>query len=147
MSSLYQRFRYRYFARAVTVITVMIFLISLAISMIDLLIDQEDEPHFKYGAIMTLISWLMFALFGILCFAIRKVLWVQRLVCPLLTIYLFVLVILGEATKNDDATVIFAKGMIGLAASFYILVMFNEAWLINLAVFVPCSIVCLITSG
>ena len=96
MKVLYQRFRSRYYARAVTAITILIFCISLAISLIDLSSDDKS-PHFKYGAILTLVSWLTFALFGILCFAIRKSFWVQRLVSPMLTIYLFVLVILGEA--------------------------------------------------
>ena len=75
MRVLYQRFRSKYYARAVTAITVLIFLISLAISLIDLSSD-EQSPHFKHAAIITLVSWLTFALFGILCFAIRKSLWV-----------------------------------------------------------------------
>ena len=62
----------------------------------------------------------------------------------MLTIYLFVLVILGEAESKVNAPAVFAKGMVGTAAAFYILVMFNEAWLLNLAVFVPSLTICLI---
>lgn len=95
--------------------------------------------------IVRIVSWTFVLLFALLNFPLRKIkvsLPLNRVIksiCPLLTLYLFLIIYFGgiESEKNDP-TALFSVGMIGTAAVYFILVMFNEAWLFNLCFFAPC---------
>ena len=94
------------------------------------------------------VCWTIFATFLILCFCVRRVLWTQRLICPVLTLYLcFALVSVQEENDKTQAASFFAKAIIGTAASFYVLVMLNDCWLTNLIVFTVCMVTCLVVSA
>ena len=88
------------------------------------------------------INWVMVAIFGVMSFCIRKALWMQKLICPLLTIQVFILAIssvpndFDAAGERHNSAELFAKGAIGTSAAFYLLVMLNEAWIINLCLFI-----------
>jgi len=88
--------------------------------------------------VVEIVSWIVLILLCILNFTIRKAVWTQKLVCPLLTIYLFFLLIESDGTEKESVAVLWAKASIGTAAIYYVLVMFNETWVVNVAIFIPC---------
>ena len=88
--------------------------------------------------IVEIVSWATLVILCFLNFTIRRAVWTQKLVCPLLTIYLFFLLIESDGTKKESVAVLWAKSSIGTAAIYYVLVMFNEAWVVNVAIFIPC---------
>ena len=67
--------------------------------------------------------------------------------CPLLILYVNFLASELEFNDQADGPLMYAKGMIGTAANFYILVMFNEAWVLNLIVFLLSVAACLVRAS
>ena len=62
---------------------------------------------------------------------------------------MYVSFLASELEFNDqpNGPLMYAKGMIGTAANFYILVMFNEAWVLNLIVFLLSVGACLVRAS
>ena len=90
MKVVYQRSNYKFYAKSILLITLVIFLIALVLELLNLTLDEKP---FKNDRLVTIINWSTFLIFAIMSFCVRKALWVQKLVCPFLTIYIFLLVI------------------------------------------------------
>ena len=142
MSQLYARDNQKYYVRAVIVSTVLLFVLALTVEIITQTASGDDQKPFEDPIVVSAINWVMVAIFGMMCFCIRKALWMQKLICPLLTIQVFILAISSVPNdfdiggKQHNSAELFAKGAIGTSAAFYLLVMLNEAWIINLGVFI-----------
>ena len=78
--------KFTFYARSTILITIFLFLIAAALQVQSLFI--EDFIEAENGKIFTLVSWLIVLIFVVLCFVIRKALWAQKLICPLLTVYI-----------------------------------------------------------
>ena len=65
----------------------------------------------------------------------------------MLTVYIYLTFFLGEVNEEAGASLLLGIGMIGSSGSLWILVMFNESWLLNLAFFVPCQGVAMHQAG
>lgn len=145
---LYGRANKSYYARSTIMITVTMFLIALIMQVLGSMATKTSPS----SNLVTIVAWAGFLIFLLLCVATRKYLLVQRLVCPLLTIYVTVIAVFGiegpagEAQRGVDVDggMLFARAMIMTAALFYVLAMFNELWLVNLIVFTVCSVCALI---
>ena len=110
----------------------MIFLIAVVLEVVNLTLDKKP---FANAIFLTIINWSAFVIFAIMSFFIRKALWVQKLVCPFLTIYIFCLVIQSDPSIEMNSAILFAKAIIVMPALLYSLVMFNEGWLLNTGIF------------
>ena len=80
-------------------------------------------------------------MFAIMSFCVRKALWGQKLICPMLTVYIFLVVIMSDPSVDMDSAILFTKFMLGMQAVLYTLVMFNEAWFINTGIFTLCNVI------
>ena len=117
-------------------ITLFLFAVSLALEIVNLTAEQKP---FKNANLVSIINWATCAIFAIMSFCIRKALWGQKLVCPILTVYVFLVVIQSDPAAEMTSAILFTKAMLGTQAVSYILVMFNEAWLINTGIFTLCA--------
>ena len=146
MKVLYQRANFKYYARASVLITLFLFLLTLGLQ----LLDSTDNGGVELdgGVVFIAVCWAIFACFLVICFCIRRLLWTQLLVAPILTIYIcFALISVREEGVKTEASTFFAKGIIGTAAAFYVLVMFNDSWLVNLIVFTICMVATLVSAS
>ena len=65
----------------------------------------------------------------------------------MLTIFVSLIVTLVEPKSGVDSNLLYSRAMIGTAALFYLLVVFNEAWLVNTVVFTACTVCILLKTG
>ena len=138
MASNYERANQWYFVRSTIMISATLFVIALAVQ-IDSATAVESHPN---SMLLTIVGWASFAIFLSLCLALRKFLFLQHLVCPILTIYVTFISVFAVEDSNSalgvDDGVLFARALIMTAALFYVLVMFNHCWLVNFFVFILC---------
>ena len=98
----------------------------------------NEDPMFRNPALVSIVNAAVLIIFTFLCFVVRKGTWAQLLLCPFLTIYSHLLFCQWKGLAEDGVGVLWARTSIGTVATFLILVVFNEAWLVNLAVYIPC---------
>ena len=138
----------KFFKRAVFMITVLLLIVSLAVEITS---RVDDSPRLTSSLLISIVNWAAVVIFALLNIALRKVLWVQKLVCPLLSLFIFVHLIESHSYEEDlldvNSVVIFVKVSIGQAALYYAMVMFNQAYLLNLVVFSPGIVLLLLQAG
>ena len=134
----YQRSKYKYYVKSVLLVTLFLLIVSLTLEAVNFL---ADEKPFKNPILVSIINWATFLIFAIMCFCIRKAFWGQKLVCPILTVYVFLVVIQSDPAVDMNSAILFTKAMLGMQAVSFILVMFNEAWFINTGIFALCTVI------
>ena len=119
----------------------MLFLISIVLEIFNVTLEEE---LFKNAILVTIINWSTCVIFVLMSFCVRKALWVQKLVCPFLTVYIFLVVIQSDPSVDINSAILFAKAMLGSQAVLYVLVMFGESWLVNTGIFTICAGMCML---
>ena len=133
--ALYEAKNKRFYARTTILLLILIILVAGACASMSLL---SDDPIFENPMVVTIVNGAMAIIVAFLVGVIRSGNWAKRLICPILTIYIHVLFNEWQGMEEESVGVLWARTSLGTAAFYFVLVIFNEAWLINLAVFTPC---------
>jgi hypothetical protein len=136
MKEVYAKDNHRFYSRAVLLITVLLF---VGCSGFEMSIQSSDTHPFSNKVFLSIVSWTTLIIFSILNFIIRRALWTHVLICPLLTIYLTIFfVFINGGNEVSSVGSMWAETSVGTAVVYYVLIMLNESWYINLAVVTPC---------
>ena len=121
----------QFYAHTIPIMTIILLLVAVANEMASRL-ELTETPLQMHTSI---VNWSAVILFTVLSILVQKVIWVHPIVCPLLTQYLFYHIMFNN--YEDKMTSIIASSCIGLVSLFYLLLIFNEFWLLSAFSFTP----------
>ena len=130
MKLVYDREKIVFYSKAMPVITITIGLLTLAI---ELMIHVFKIS--KLNWITEVVNGVMCLIFIIFTFLTRRYSISTWFICPLLTSYIFYYLAFVDYDATD--TSIFYILCIGITVSFFLLVVFNEVWLMSTGVYAP----------
>ena len=124
----YQKEKVEFFSKALPVVTIVLTLISV---IIEVKFRMQDEELFSNY--VSMINWSSLFLFFIISCLHRRWAIMHIFVCPLLTALTFLYVCYLDYDYTMGS--IYYSIIVGFTISFFVLVIFNESWLMSTIVY------------
>jgi hypothetical protein len=113
-------------------------MLLLAVSLETIYRFLDIGADFDLPTYISLVNWVFLLVYIVMSILHSRMLWMQSIVCPSLTLMLF----LYLSFVDYDYTMgsIYYSLITGFTLSFFILIIFNESWLLSSIVFIPCLV-------
>ena len=131
LKEIYSREKVEFFSKAMPVISLLLFLLATTLEVAYRGVKIGSLPLY-----ISIVNWVFFGIFIMITCLHSYCVTLHALVCPCLTTLTF----LYLSFLDYDYTLgsIYYSLIIGFTISYFILVVFNEMWLISTLVFAPC---------
>ena len=128
----YQKEKVEFFSKALPVVTTALALISVIIE-INYRMQVQDDKQLSVPNYVSFINWSSLFLFFIISCFHRRWAVMHILVCPLLTALTFLYVCYLDYDYTMGS--IYYSIIVGFTISFFVLVIFNESWIMSTIVY------------
>jgi len=131
LQKIYTREKSEFFSKAVPVVSAMLLLLAGTLEVMYRVLDMGDLPLY-----MTIVNWSFFLIFILIACLHSRWTWMHTLVSPGLTAIIFLY--LSFLDYDYTMASIYYSLIVGFVISFFILVVFNESWIMSTIVYAPC---------
>jgi hypothetical protein len=141
-----------FYMRAFPVLALILVLLSASREVVFRVLLNDNEggldtlaKNEQISLFASIFNWVVTAVFISLCFCVRITDHVQYLACPLLTWFIYFY--LGTVVHSGTPATVYYAMCIGIPATFYILVMLSEMWLLSTLCYAPCIVYFMFMTG
>ena len=128
----YRKEKVQFYSKAMPVLSIMILLMS---GTFQFYIGSSQDEQGQQSLIITILNWVVTGLILLITCLHKKFPGLHYLVCPLLTLLLFAYLSFFDYDYTLGS--IYYSMIIGFTLTYFILVVFNERWLLSTLAFAP----------
>jgi PAS domain-containing protein len=130
MKQVYEKSKQKFYSKALLILAIVMLVLTATFLTLDYGLGSYQMQPLTHG-----INGVVTLLFILLWFIIRRSYVASFFVCPILTAFAFYYFAFVD---YDGSTVsIYYSMIVGITSSYFILIIFNEAWLLSSAIYIP----------
>jgi len=140
LKQIYTREKVEFFNKVMPIVTAMVLFLSGTLEILYRVIKLGDLPTY-----ISLINWISLLVFALIAVLHSRWNWMHTIICPCLTALTFLY--LSYVDYDYTMGSIYYSLIIGFTICLFILVIFNESWIVSTIVYAPFLTIYMLKTG